>query len=198
MLRVRQGRGGGEFCIEQPNEIMAVIMSDSDSEDDVPLAARLPTTAATSAPSPAAEAKAEPASEIKADPDSDSEPDYTPSPKPKAPKAKDTKPNVKAKAKAKAGATAKPKGILKVKGEGKVAKKATKSKRKFELPGQTRDTPDETDPVRKFYDSLHAQKPESKMARRWKLQHGLFPKEIAEKEFAKVQREKEIAKANKK
>jgi hypothetical protein len=50
----------------------------------------------------------------------------------------------------------------------------------YELPGQTRDTPVEEDPLRKFYTSLLDQVPESEMARRWCATHGLLSREAAE------------------
>ena len=41
--------------------------------------------------------------------------------------------------------------------------------------GQKRPTPVATDPTRKFYTSLLQQKPNSKMAINWCIEHGLFP-----------------------
>ena len=44
----------------------------------------------------------------------------------------------------------------------------------YALPGQTRDPPDEGDPLRKFYVSLLEQRPGSAMARKWCMQVGLL------------------------
>lgn len=52
---------------------------------------------------------------------------------------------------------------------------------KFKLPGQKRQTPPETDPLYRFYTSLLRQKPNSKMALKWCLEHGIFKKKKAEK-----------------
>ena len=51
--------------------------------------------------------------------------------------------------------------------------------------GQKRDTPDETDSLRKFYQSLRAQKPESEMAETWLMEHGLLPEEEQKKAHRK-------------
>jgi hypothetical protein len=40
--------------------------------------------------------------------------------------------------------------------------------------GQKRDTPDEADPLRKFYASLRKQNPKSVMAEVWLMEHGLL------------------------
>jgi hypothetical protein len=48
-------------------------------------------------------------------------------------------------------------------------------------PAQTKDTPDESDPLRRFYTTLLAQVPASEMARRWCAQFGLLPRADAEK-----------------
>lgn len=55
-----------------------------------------------------------------------------------------------------------------------------RSRKVYEFPGQTRDTPPEGDPLRKFYMSLLEQVPSSEMARRWCVIHGLLPQEEAE------------------
>lgn len=47
------------------------------------------------------------------------------------------------------------------------AGKAPRMKKEFDLPGQTQDTPEETDSLRKFYTSLLRQRPESEMAKKW-------------------------------
>lgn len=46
---------------------------------------------------------------------------------------------------------------------------------------QTKDTPLEDDPLRRFYTSLLEQRPDSDMARRWCAQFGLLPREEAER-----------------
>jgi len=50
-------------------------------------------------------------------------------------------------------------------------------RKEYPLVGQKRDTPDESDSLRKFYVSLRAQKPESEMAEMWLMEHGLLPEE---------------------
>ncbi|KAL1530417.1 hypothetical protein AB1Y20_001322 [Prymnesium parvum] len=53
---------------------------------------------------------------------------------------------------------------------------------KFSLPGQTKaldPNAADTDALTLFYKSLHEQRPESEMASRWLLQHGLLPEEEA-------------------
>merc|ERR1712188_120254 len=92
----------------------------------------------------------------------------------------------------------KPKTEGKVKGEGASEKSATKAsangKKVYDLPGQTRETPEETDPVRKFYESLSKQKPESIMARKWLMQHGMLPQDQAQALFDKIKRGRQKAK----
>ena len=41
------------------------------------------------------------------------------------------------------------------------------------MPGQRFTTPEEGDSLRIFYESLRKQRPESKLAQRWILEHGL-------------------------
>ena len=52
--------------------------------------------------------------------------------------------------------------------------------------GQKRDTPDETDSLRKFYSSLRLQKPESEMAEMWLMEHGLLPEDEQKKAYKKM------------
>ena len=67
-------------------------------------------------------------------------------------------------------------------------------KKVFDKPGQTRDTPSEIDPLRKFYTTLLEQVPGSEMARRWCAIHGLLP--LAEAEaWVKEQAKKKDTKA---
>lgn len=58
-------------------------------------------------------------------------------------------------------------------------------KKVYDLPGQTRDTPPEEDPLRQFYMSLLEQVPTSELARKWCVVHGLLPVEEAKKWVAK-------------
>lgn len=71
-------------------------------------------------------------------------------------------------------------------------KKATQSdgvqkrvRKVFDKPGQTRETPPEEDPQRRFYTSLLEQKPKSEMAQKWCVMNGLLPVEEAKKWVAK-------------
>lgn len=59
--------------------------------------------------------------------------------------------------------------------------KAKREKKEYPNIGQTRDTPPETDPLRKFYTSLLSQRPDSEMAKKWCLQCGLLDQSEAEK-----------------
>lgn len=57
---------------------------------------------------------------------------------------------------------------------------------KFSLPGQTKaldPNAADTDALTLFYESLHKQRPDSEMASRWLLQHGLLPEEEAQRLF---------------
>lgn len=59
------------------------------------------------------------------------------------------------------------------------AQPATKSKKSTLFPklGQVKATPPENDAVRRFYTSLLAQNPKSEMAKKWCVEHGLYPKQ---------------------
>jgi hypothetical protein len=59
-------------------------------------------------------------------------------------------------------------------------------RKEYPLVGQKRDTPDETDSLRKFYSSLRLQKPESEMAEMWLMEHGLLPEEEQKKAYKKM------------
>lgn len=59
-------------------------------------------------------------------------------------------------------------------------------RKEYPLVGQKRDTPDETDSLRKFYSSLRVQKPESEMAEMWLMEHGLLPEEEQKKAYKKM------------
>jgi hypothetical protein len=56
-----------------------------------------------------------------------------------------------------------------------------KARPKYDRPGQTRPTPPESDPLRRYYTSLYSQQPDSALAQRFCAQHGLMPLEMAEK-----------------
>jgi len=58
-------------------------------------------------------------------------------------------------------------------------KKTTKPKKKYDMPGQKKDTPNELNGARIFYETLREQIPESKMAEDWLLKYGLLPLEEA-------------------
>jgi hypothetical protein len=58
-----------------------------------------------------------------------------------------------------------------------VKKPIKKSQKEFPKEGQTKTTPPETDPLRKFYTSLLKQKKDSEMALKWCTEHGLVPKQ---------------------
>ena len=95
--------------------------------------------------------------------------------KPAAKKPAAKKPAVK-----KTTATKKKKATTKTKKK-TAAKKKTKNASedkealtKYDLHGQKRDTPDEADPLRKFYASLRVQNPKSVMAETWLMEHGLL------------------------
>lgn len=53
------------------------------------------------------------------------------------------------------------------------AVKKPREKKVFELPGQKRDAPPENDSLRIFYTTLRQQRPESEMAIKWCIEHGL-------------------------
>ena len=48
----------------------------------------------------------------------------------------------------------------------------------YDRPGQTRPTPPEGDPLRRYYTSLYNQQPNSGLAQRFCAQHGLMPLEV--------------------
>lgn len=56
-----------------------------------------------------------------------------------------------------------------------------KARKVFDKPGQTRETPGEEDPQRRFYTSLLQQIPTSDMAKKWCVMAGLLPEEDARK-----------------
>ena len=58
-------------------------------------------------------------------------------------------------------------------------------KKEYDLYGQKRDTPDEGDPLRKFYTSLRTQNPKSVMAEVWLMEHGLLESAEAQRDAYK-------------
>ncbi|KAH9305378.1 hypothetical protein KI387_009782 [Taxus chinensis] len=63
-----------------------------------------------------------------------------------------------------------------------------KQRKLYALPGQKRDPPEERDPLRIFYETLHEQRPMSEMAEFWMMEHGLLSPEKASKAFEKKQK----------
>jgi len=59
----------------------------------------------------------------------------------------------------------------------KTIEKKTKTKKNYPKFGQTKDTPVEADPLRKFYTSLLSQNNKSEMAIKWCTERGLMPKQ---------------------
>lgn len=95
-------------------------------------------------------------------------------PKAKEPKAEakaEAKPKAKAKKLVVADAVACSVPLAKKKTLKVVSSEASKYGRR----GQTKETPPPKDGLRKFYTSLLAQRPDSAMAMRWCLEHGLIP-----------------------
>ncbi|XP_038897144.1 uncharacterized protein LOC120085300 [Benincasa hispida] len=76
----------------------------------------------------------------------------------------------------------------------KSLKKETKQKKVYDLPGQKRDPPEERDPLRIFYETLHNQIPHSEMAQFWMMESGLLSKEEAKKVFEKKQKKAPLQK----
>lgn len=84
-----------------------------------------------------------------------------------------------------------------IKGKKKVEKKSDKPKtlkpkitKKYARLGQTKDTPCDSDPLRRFYESLLVQKPDSMMATKWCLEHGLIPDKDIDKAYVFVHMQK--------
>ncbi|KAA0063288.1 golgin subfamily A member 6-like protein 22 [Cucumis melo var. makuwa] len=73
-------------------------------------------------------------------------------------------------------------------------KKERKQKKVYDLPGQKRDPPEERDPLRIFYESLHKQLPHSEMAQFWMMESGLLSKEEAKEVFEKKQKKAPLQK----
>lgn len=104
--------------------------------------------------------------------------------KKKAPAAKKTTATKKKATPAKKKPAAKKKKTKKKK---TAAKKKTDAapKKEYDLIGQKRDSPDETDPLRKFYESLRKQNPSSVMAEVWLMEHGLLESPEAQRDAYK-------------
>ena len=85
-----------------------------------------------------------------------------------------TKVTKKATATKKTTATKKKKATTKKKPAAKKKQAAKEVESKYDLLGQKRDAPDESDPLRKFYASLRTQNPKSTMAEIWLMEHGLL------------------------
>ncbi|XP_022145662.1 transcriptional regulator ATRX homolog [Momordica charantia] len=73
-------------------------------------------------------------------------------------------------------------------------KKERREKKVYDLPGQKRDPPEERDPLRIFYETLHKQLPHSEMAQFWMMESGLLSKEEAKKVFEKKQKKAPLQK----
>lgn len=70
-------------------------------------------------------------------------------------------------------------------------KKKEKPEKDFiKKPGQKYPEPSIDDPSRAFYESLYSQKPESQMAEKWCLEHGLLSEEESKKLAEKYKRKK--------
>lgn len=59
--------------------------------------------------------------------------------------------------------------------------KKTRVMKSFTKTGQKKETPEELDGLRLFYESLHREKPDSEMAARWCIQHGIFEDDVHNK-----------------
>eukprot|EP00253_Pinus_taeda_P034435 PITA_34435 len=80
--------------------------------------------------------------------------------------------------------------------------KPRREKKVYILPGQKYDPPEERDPLRIFYSSLHRQIPCSEMAQNWMMEHGLLSpdmaKQVYEKKLKKQAQTKASTKASRK
>ncbi|GMH39037.1 hypothetical protein BSKO_06935 [Bryopsis sp. KO-2023] len=57
--------------------------------------------------------------------------------------------------------------------------KKPREKKVYDLPGQKREAPPERDSLREFYTTLRVQRPESEMALKWCVEHGLEAEAVA-------------------
>ena len=94
------------------------------------------------------------------------------------------KPSNKASSKAasakKPAAPKSPRATPAKKASGTAASKEVKAAKKYDLPGQKKDTPGELDVLRMFYESAWIEDPYNEMAARWCLTYGLLPRNLAE------------------
>ena len=60
----------------------------------------------------------------------------------------------------------------------------------MDKPGQKYKKPEKNDPLLKFYKSLYMQRPNSEMASKWLLEHGIFSRLKAEQLSAKNKNKK--------
>lgn len=185
--------------------------SDLDSDDDIPLSvhgrqnylkstsqpAINQTLKRSPKPSPKLAVKLAPKQEPLPEPHSDSDPDYD---VPIAELARRMFP-AKKKQKARSPSTSKRRIANsatkpRAKSGTKRVKKEDDEKptRKFEKPGQKRETPPENDPARLFYESMYAEKMKrgkrSEMAEGWMLKHGLLDDDVANKIIAETEKKK--------
>ncbi|KAL0047295.1 hypothetical protein WJX82_000105 [Trebouxia sp. C0006] len=151
------------------------VIDESDSEDDQPLAARTkPANPAARPGSGGTVRKAVSAAAVKKDP---------PKSRPAAVKDEPLSPGVKSEpdTSPQKGTKVKPTRAKKPDGEKRVI-----VKKEYDKPGQTRETPPEIDPLHKFYTTLKQQRPDSDMAKKWCLIHGLLDLEEAEQLVAEL------------
>ena len=73
-----------------------------------------------------------------------------------------------------------------------IKKKEKPEKDFIKKSGQKFAEPSIDDPSRAFYESLYSQKPESQMAEKWCLEHGLLSEEEAKKLADKYKRKKQL------
>lgn len=157
----------------------APVIDESDSEDDQPLAARAkPANAAARPGSGGIVKKAVSAAAVKKDPQKT---------RPTAVKDEPLSPGVKSEpdTSPQKGSKVKPARAKKADGEKRVV-----VKKEYDKPGQTRETPPEIDPLHKFYTTLKQQRPDSEMAKKWCLIHGLLDLEEAEQLVAELKMRK--------
>lgn len=154
----------------------APVIDESDSEDDKPLGARTKPAKPAARPGSGGAVKKAPAVKKEL-------------PKGRAAAVKDEplSPDVKSEPESspQKPARSKPVKVKKAEGEKRVI-----VKKEFDMPGQTRDTPSEADPLHKFYTSLRQQRPDSEMAKKWCLIHGLLDMEEAEQLVAELKLKK--------
>jgi len=114
----------------------------------------------------------------------------TPAKKASTPKTPKTAPKTKSSTKAKSPAT-KSKSSTSTKSSTKAKPTSTstrskksdsassKTQKKYDMPGQKKDTPPELDVLRMFYESAWLENPLNEMATKWVITHGLCPENLA-------------------